>query len=85
MPTEDELTDYYKDSYYAYSKPKTDFDTKFFRMKNIGTYLHKSFLKRYRGYKHLNIISSKILAFFGKLLIYPAFNWTEKESKYTYY
>ena len=70
IPTEEELIDYYDDDYYAYSPPKTDFHTNFLKLKNIGVFFHKSYLKKYKGYNHLNILSNSITSFIGKLINY---------------
>ncbi len=66
VPTEDKLSSFYPESYYAYEPPNTDFIPRGLRHRLVWLKLH--YLKYLRRYQHLPVWKNPILAFIGSLL-----------------
>ncbi len=63
MPNEAELGRYYSDSYYAFQQPGNCFEPVGWKHPSVWTIM--SYLKCFRGYKHLNVRRNPVLAMLG--------------------
>lgn len=66
FPTEEELSGFYPESYYAHQRPHTDLTPRGLRHRRAWLKLH--YLKYCRGYEHLPVWKNPVLAFIGSFL-----------------